>query len=62
MIRPVNDRETIFSISAADELIADIIQHIPEKSFQLVRYFGWYSNRMWGERRKQEEGTSSLAW
>ncbi|MBU1060889.1 MAG: transposase, partial [Proteobacteria bacterium] len=37
-----------FSISTADEFIAAITQHIPEKSFQLVRYHGWYSNRMWG--------------
>ncbi|MDF1614049.1 transposase [Desulfurivibrio dismutans] len=22
-----------------------LAQHIPEKSFQLVRYYGWYSNR-----------------
>jgi Putative transposase len=32
-----------FSISTADEFIANITQHIPEKSFQLVRYYGWYS-------------------
>lgn len=44
-----------FSISTADEFIADITQHIPEKSFQLVRYYGWYSNRMRGERRKAED-------
>ncbi|WP_167320720.1 transposase [Desulfocapsa sulfexigens] len=25
--------------------ITTLAQHIPEKSFQLVRYFGWYSNR-----------------
>ena len=24
--------------------IAAITQHIPDKSFQLVRYYGWYSN------------------
>jgi len=46
-----------FSISTAVEFIADITQHIPEKSFQLVRYYGWYSNRMRGERRKLEEGS-----
>jgi hypothetical protein len=32
--------------------IADITQHIPEKSFQLIRYYGWYSNRMRGDRLK----------
>lgn len=47
-----------FSISTADECIADIIQHIPDKRFQLVRYYGCYSNRMRGERRKLEEGRS----
>ena len=29
-------------------LIATITQHIPDKSFQLVRYYGWYSNKMRG--------------
>jgi hypothetical protein len=43
-----------FSISTAEEFIAAITQHIPEKSFQLVRYVGWYSNRMRGDRAKQE--------
>lgn len=42
------------SISTAEEFIAAITQHIPDKSFQLVRYVGWYSNRMRGDRRKQE--------
>lgn len=46
-----------FSISTGDEFIADITQHIREKGFQLVRYYGWYSNRMRGERRKLEEGS-----
>ena len=32
------------------EFIAAITQHIPEKNFQLVRYYGWYSNRMGGDR------------
>jgi hypothetical protein len=43
-----------FSISSAEEFIAAITQHIPKKSFQLVRYVGWYSNRMRGDRRKHE--------
>lgn len=43
-----------FSISRAEEFIAAITQYIPDRNFQLVRYFGWYSNRMRGERAKQE--------
>ena len=32
-----------------------ITQHIPDKRFQMVRYYGWYSNKMRGQRRKREE-------
>jgi hypothetical protein len=43
-----------FQIFSPLEFIASITQHIPEPSFQLVRYYGWYSNRMRGDRKKQE--------
>jgi len=42
-------------IFSAVDFIAAITQHIPEKNFQLVRYYGWYSNRMRGDRRKREQ-------
>ena len=32
---------------------AAITQHIPDKHFQMVRYYGWYSNKMRGQRRKR---------
>jgi hypothetical protein len=41
-----------FEIFAPCDFIAAITQHIPDKSFQLVRYIGWYSNKMRGQRRK----------
>ncbi len=41
-----------FEIFSPLEFIAAITQHIPEQSFQLVRYYGWYSNRMRGDRKK----------
>jgi hypothetical protein len=44
-----------FHVFSPLEFIAAITQHIPEHSFQLVRYYGWYSNRMRGDRKKQEE-------
>ncbi len=31
------------------DFIAAISQHIPDKSFQLVRYYGLYSNKMRGQ-------------
>ncbi len=30
-----------------------LCQHIPEKSFQMVRYYGWYSNKQRGMRKKE---------
>ena len=44
-----------FQVFPPLEFIASITQHIPELSLQLVRYYGWYSNRMRGDRKKQEE-------
>ena len=42
-----------FEVYTAEEFIAAITQHIPDKSFQMVRYYGWYSNKSRGIRRKQ---------
>ncbi len=39
-----------FNAYTAEEFIAAITQHIPEKSFQMVRYYGWYSNKSRGMR------------
>ena len=44
-----------FEIFTPCDFIAAITQHIPDKSFQLVRYYGWYSNKMRGQRAKQVE-------
>jgi len=42
-------------VFSACDFIAAITQHIPDKRFQMVRYYGWYSNKMRGQRRKREE-------
>ena len=47
-----------FQVFKATDFIAAITQHIPEKSFQLVRYYGWYSNRGRGEREKREQDSA----
>jgi len=49
-----------FVVINAEEFIAAITQHIPEKNFQLVRYYGWYSNRMRGDRKKEEQQVPEL--
>jgi hypothetical protein len=43
-----------FRVFTPCEFIAAITQHIPDKSFQLVRYYGWYSNKMRGQRARAE--------
>ncbi len=43
------------------EFIASITQHIPEPYFQLTRMYGWYLNRMRGDRKKQEEKKNQRA-
>jgi len=47
-----------FQIYTAEEFIAAITQHIPEKSFQMVRYYGWYSNKSRRLRKKQDTFTT----
>ena len=42
-----------FEVFTSGEFIAAITQHIPDKGFQMVRYYGWYSNRARGERTKR---------
>jgi Putative transposase len=38
---------------APTDFIAAVTQHIPDKGFQLVRYYGWYSNKARGVRAKR---------
>ena len=48
---------------SACDFIAAIAQHIPDKRFQMVRYYGWYSNKMRDQRRKRaEEAQEEAAW
>ena len=42
-----------FEVFSAQDFIAAITQHIPDKGFQMVRYYGWYSNRARGDRGKK---------
>ena len=41
-----------FEVYKAHDFIAAITQHIPDKGFQMVRYYGWYSNKSRGLRKK----------
>ena len=41
-----------FQVFDPCDFIATINQHIPDKSFQLVRYYDWYSRKMRGQRNK----------
>ncbi len=37
------------------EFLAQFTQHIPPKGSHLIRYYGWYSNKSRGMRRKAAE-------
>jgi hypothetical protein len=50
-----------FEVFTPCEFIAAITQHIPDKNFQLVRYYGWYSNKMRGQRGKQAAQADRVA-
>jgi hypothetical protein len=53
-------REVIQTFSARDWL-ARLSAHIPDKWEQMVHYYGWYSNRVRGERKKaQQSATASV--
>ena len=41
-------------IVSAEEFLAGITRHIPDKGSQMVRYYTWHSNRARGERAKYE--------
>ena len=43
-----------FQTFSALEFIAAITSHIPDRLMQITRYYGFYSNRMRGDRRKAE--------
>lgn len=50
-----------FEVFSPCNFIARITQHIPDKSFQLVRYYGRYSNNMRGQRLKRAEPEAGAA-
>ena len=45
-----------FEIFTGPDFLATITQHIPDKGAQMVRYYGWYSNKMRGQRHIAEHG------
>jgi hypothetical protein len=42
-----------FELLPAVELIVRVTEHIPKKGFQMVRYYGWHSNRAKGRRCRE---------
>ena len=41
-----------FEVFTATDFLAAITQHIPDKGAQMVRCYGWYSNKMRGARQR----------
>ena len=47
-----------FQILSALDFLAEFTQHIPPKGSHLIRYYGWYSNKSRGMRKKAEAEAS----
>ncbi len=45
-----------FAVYDAEAFIAALTQHIPDRSFQMIRYYGFYSNKSRGLREKERKG------
>jgi hypothetical protein len=45
-----------FEIFTGPDFLATITQHIPDKGAQMIRYYGWYSNKMRGQRHIAQNG------
>ena len=50
-----------FQILAPLDFLAEFTQHIPPKGAHLIRYYGWYSNKARGMRRKAAEAAAQPA-
>ena len=50
-----------FQILSPLDFLAEFTQHIPPKGSHLIRYYGWYSNKARGMRRKAEAAVSAAA-
>jgi hypothetical protein len=50
-----------FEVFTPTDFLAAITQHIPDKGAQMVRYYGWYSNKMRGQRHRARNGGASSA-
>jgi len=50
-----------FEVFTPTDFLAAITQHIPDKGAQMVRYYGWYSNKMRGQRHRAENGGAASA-
>ena len=48
-----------FEVFSPCDFIARITQDIPDKSFQIVRYYGWYSNKMQRLKRADPEAVAA---
>ena len=50
-----------FQILDPLEFLAEFTQHIPPQGAHLIRYYGWYSNKARGMRRKAAEAAEAAA-
>jgi hypothetical protein len=50
-----------FQVLSPLEFLAEFTQHIPPTGSHLIRYYGWYSNKARGMRRKRQQAEAETA-
>ncbi len=50
-----------FQILSPLDFLAEFTQHIPPTGAHLIRYYGWYSNKARGQRRKRQPAAEAAA-
>jgi ribosomal protein S27E len=50
-----------FQVLSPLEFLAEFTQHIPPTGSHLIRYYGWYSNKARGMRRKRQQADAQAA-
>jgi len=49
-----------FEVFTAVDFLAAVTRHIPDKGAQIVKYYGWYSNKARGQRARNAVGRAGL--
>lgn len=56
-----NSKKTKIIVMGWEQFMCCVIQHIPDKHFRLIRYYGFYTNKSWKKYRQAKKYWNPLA-